>query len=649
MKNTDDVTDVMLVRMPYVFSSPSLALGLLKAELDEAGISSRVRYSSESFIGFLGPEGYKDLEVVVNSITMCWEILFAPAAGLTPRISPEALLQSVFAEMGPERRQDDVLYRRVQRLREIWPELSEKIDEFLDIEAARIASCRPKVVACALMVQERNASVALFRRLKKLLPGVQTILGGGCCAGERGLEFLRVFPEVDYVFSGEADGVFADICRCLCAGDREGLKERHPEILSRSTDRTVPVRIRTVTDLDQCFIPDFTDYFQQKVEHPGGKRYLVLESSRGCWWGEKSPCRFCGLHFSRESRAFREKSPQRFWQEVLEVSQRYECYEIVFSDCVLSRAVIAALPEEAEGDFRKLSLMTECKSTLKAADIRRLKYNCFDALQPGIESLSDEILKIMRKGAMVIDHLSFLKYARIYGVHAVWNILYGVPGEKRAWNEKMLTLMEHIHHLEPPNAIAPLQLAADSVFADEPEQYGLHTVRLKDCEMAKDPPDERFTWKTSQYYYSPDMPPDGEMVVRLREEWQKWRRDFRLGVHLTRICEEECTTIHDARNLQNIKLHHLTGVRKAVYDMAEVLTAEKLLHQRLDGAYSAAAVDEVLAELSEAYLLYRAGGRVLSLATPVKCESYKNRFRPDGLTIRTQLFPYGKQSDKEGN
>lgn len=645
-KAADSTVDVMLARMPYVFSSPSLALGLLKAELNEAGISSAVRYSSERFIAFLGPEKYKDLEVVVNSVNMGWEILFARAAGLEPRISAETLLKNVFVEMGPGQR-EGVLCQRVERLRQLWPWLLEKVEAFLDQEAEYIASHHPRVVACALMVQERNASIALFRRLKRLLPGVVTMLGGGCCAGERGREFLRVFPDLDYVFSGEADGVFADICKCLCAGETADLAWQHPELLSREGDKTAPPRVRIVPDLDKCYIPDFTDFFEQRTEYPEAKRYLVLESSRGCWWGEKNRCRFCGLHFAEASRTFREKTPQRFWQEVLEAARRYDCREIVLSDCVLSRAVIEALPEEAEGDFRDLSMMSECKSTLRKDDIRRLKHNCFDALQPGVESLSDEVLKIMRKGAMVIDHLSFLKFARIYGVHAVWNILFGVPGEKREWNERMLQLMQHLHHLEPPNAIAPLMLAVDSVFAEEPEAYGIHTVRLKECEIAKDPDDEGFTWKTSQYYYSPELFTDPEMVACLRKEWKAWREDFRAGAHLTRTCLEDCTIVNDARDLQKVKRHHLTGVKKSIYDLAEEIIAEKILHQRLAGEYSPDEVNRAVDELAEEFLLYRAGGRLLALATPAACGSYKNLFRANGLTIRTQLFPYGKKPGKE--
>ena len=41
---------------------------------------------------------------------------------------------------------------------------------------------------------------------------------------------------------------------------------------------------------------------------------LLFETSRGCWWGAKSHCTFCGLN--GETMAFRSKSPRRALDEL---------------------------------------------------------------------------------------------------------------------------------------------------------------------------------------------------------------------------------------------------------------------------------------------------------------------------------------------
>ena len=38
-------------------------------------------------------------------------------------------------------------------------------------------------------------------------------------------------------------------------------------------------------------------------------RTLFLEGSRGCWWGEKHACAFCGLN--GRVNVYREKSPEK--------------------------------------------------------------------------------------------------------------------------------------------------------------------------------------------------------------------------------------------------------------------------------------------------------------------------------------------------
>ena len=44
-------------------------------------------------------------------------------------------------------------------------------------------------------------------------------------------------------------------------------------------------------------------------------------------------------------------------------------------------------------------------------------------IQPGIESLSDHVLKLMRKGTTALQNIQLLKWCREYGVQPEWNLL----------------------------------------------------------------------------------------------------------------------------------------------------------------------------------------------------------------------------------
>src|SRR5262249_48188030 len=74
-------------------------------------------------------------------------------------------------------------------------------------------------------------------------------------------------------------------------------------------------------DLDGLPTPDYADYYAQLralMPHSllvtKGCACLTYETSRGCWWGAKSHCTFCGLN--GQGMVSREKSPDRGMAEL---------------------------------------------------------------------------------------------------------------------------------------------------------------------------------------------------------------------------------------------------------------------------------------------------------------------------------------------
>lgn len=622
--------DAVLVSMPVTFLSPSLALGLLKTELTEGGIACKTVYSSLRFISFMGAERYHEAVSLMRRLHMGWEILFAKAAGFSPAVSVDDLLKAAEDEVALELsiQGKDGADDGIRRLREVWKDFEEKAEEFIENEADYILSMNPKIVGCAILTQQRNSTFALIRKIKEKSPNTVTMIGGSSSAGDMGLEFLRKIQALDYIFSGEADGVFADVCKNIIAGDTESLKKNHPEVLTKDSRPYV----RVAEDMENCRYPDYDDYFEQIKEtysNPSilGKiddaRYLVLEGSRGCWYGQYQRCRFCGLHFSENLIRYRDKTPERFYAEVETLAKKYDCRDVFLSDNALSKKFIASLTDEPS-EFRKnLSIMAECRSTMKRDDIRRLKLNGFCGLQPGVESLSEECLRLMNKGATVVDHLAFLKNARIFGMRAIWNIIHTFPGEKSEWYEEMLTLMSHIHHLEPPYNISRLLLSKDSVFVEKAEEFGLTPLMPGPADIAMNPSDDEFIRKTALYYQSPKLIPDVDMVYRIHSEVNAWRRDFLRGAHLVCVETPAFALVKDARNLNNVKNYRFTGVKRDILRLTDEPISEFTLKKNLCDKYGEKEIYAALNELYEPFILYHKNGRIFSLATPKNCARYR--------------------------
>jgi ribosomal peptide maturation radical SAM protein 1 len=193
-----------------------------------------------------------------------------------------------------------------------------------------------------------------------------------------------------------------------------------------------------IRDIDALPTPDYDHYFEtlrtstlSSLIQPG----LLAESSRGCWWGEKSHCTFCGLNGT--GMKYRSKSPERVLAELSELSARYGIRSFQFVDNILDMSFFKTLLPKLAAGKDTYSLFYEIKSNLKREQVRLLAEAGVRWIQPGIESLDDNVLGLIGKGNSTLMNLQLLKWCREFGIHAAWNMLSGVPGESDSWYEAM--------------------------------------------------------------------------------------------------------------------------------------------------------------------------------------------------------------------
>ena len=124
-----------------------------------------------------------------------------------------------------------------------------------------------------------------------------------------------------------------------------------------------------------------------------------------------------------------------------------------------------------------MKMFYEVKSNLKREQIRMLEAARINRIQPGIESLSDHVLKLMRLGTTGLRNLQMLKWAKEYNVTAEWNLLYGFPGETAEDYEEILRMLPAVKFLNPPCAVGPIRLDRFSPYFNTPENFGLVNLR----------------------------------------------------------------------------------------------------------------------------------------------------------------------------
>ncbi len=394
--------DVVLVSMPFAeVQRPSIALGLLRAALAGTGISSEVVYGNFVFAETIGLVAYQAMQSAPTD-HLLGEWCFARGLISEPSEDAATTREDEYLDLVLEVRCNGFPAQLEQR-KELMRWVRSKAAACVDEIAERIVARRPPIVGCSSVFQQHCASLALLKRIRELSPQTVLLMGGANCEGAMGVATLQAFPWVDCVVSGEADGIFAQLCRVLLEQGRAA----DPSVLPcgaisqahfRNTFLDAPPR-PVLRDMDALPIPDYDDYFDTLRASPLAnliKPGLLAESSRGCWWGERSHCTFCGLNGA--GMKYRSKSPERFLSELAELSRRYGMRSFQFVDNILDMKYLETVVPELVRRQAGYSFHYEVKVNLKKRQMKLLADAGMKELQPGIESLSTRVLQFMRKG-----------------------------------------------------------------------------------------------------------------------------------------------------------------------------------------------------------------------------------------------------------
>ena len=391
-----DDYDVVLISMPFgPLDTPAIGLSLLAAALPD--VRAKILYFTIAFAEHIG-----DVDVyrwIANgnpsTTSLLGEWLFRDALYETSTSADgyfENVLRPEAATVPLDARREDTLLA-----------IRGRTESFLDQCVEEALRHRPRVVGFTSVFQQHVASLALARRLSQSASKPRIVFGGANCEGVMGLEALRQFPWIDAVVSGEGERIFPELVSRWLGGredtaDLEGLLTQADVALPHEKIGEV-ANAPMALDMDSLPVPDFEDFFDRRRRSPLCEEIrpaLVFETSRGCWWGEKQHCTFCGLNGS--GMAFRSKSPDRALDELLNLVGRYPDRPVMVVDNILDmRYFKSFLPNLAEHGL-DLDLFYEVKANLRKDQLHILRNAGVRRIQPGIESLSDDVLKRMGKG-----------------------------------------------------------------------------------------------------------------------------------------------------------------------------------------------------------------------------------------------------------
>lgn len=598
---------------------PGLGPTLIRSILERDGIACDILYGSLVFSRIAQGDPWVEHQLTKLAAS---EIIFSPYYfDTTPGAAADYLHEYLRRLSG----QPELLSKeRVRRLVDMAGRCLDEIDAAVPWE-------RYDIVGFSTMMQQTVASLALARRVKEHHPDIHVVFGGANAASPMGEELLRSFPEIDIVVDGEADAIVTPLVRAL--RDRPGQQPPVPAVLYRDAGgavrRTAPAQpLRALDDLP---VPDYAPFFAQMsangINHV--QPYLQIETSRGCWWGQKHHCTFCGI--DDLVLQYRSKSSQRVLDEILTLSERHAYVDFFAVDSIIPIDFVRTLLPQigllrAHGEL-DLSFFFESKSNLTRAQMQTFRFGGVNSIQPGIESFSDHVLELMDKGATGARQVQCLKLMAESNVIANWNLIYKNPLETADDYRHQIAAIPFLHHLPPLHGEGLTQMLLNryAPYHSAPERFGITNIRPLEWYphvFAR----EGLDLDALAFYFEYDHPTleDAELADLHRElgaaieRWRaSWREDAlvqRRGPGFVEIEDRRVLPGANGRDEVRDEVVVVTGVWAEVFTACDEVTTYSGLVKRFAHRVAEEELQAFLDELHARRLLYRSeSGQIVNL------------------------------------
>jgi ribosomal peptide maturation radical SAM protein 1 len=626
---------VVLVSMPWApVQEPSLALGILKAQLTRDGIHAKVIHANATVLKYVTYRTYTEVAGYWSLNEFVFTELLSPGVDDTQlaALAERCTWHSEGSARSERYTTPEALLEMLLRFR------GDVALDYLSEVAESVLNCAPTLVGLTCMFDQTMASVALAKLIKARSPETMVVLGGYALEGPPGEQVIKAFQWIDGVCRGDGEYVITPLARASVGQvDVTSI----PGIVCSASIPVPAVKV----DLRHSPDPDYLDWFDDvstlkaKTDIDIRTGALPVESSRGCWWGQMKHCVFCGI--DDETLRFRFKPAKQTVDMLHSMRSQYGDHPIRFSDYILPREYFKeVLPLLAEVSPR-YRLHCEIKANQSAEAVASLARAGFEEVQPGIESFSTEVLKLMDKGVTAIQNVALLKYGYLERVVVHYNFIYGFPSEKAESYQRMVEQIPRLYHLMPPVSRSEAIITRFAPLHMDTTRFGVSLRpmhhRCYDSLFSKDfLVNTGFALDDYAYYFerylefSDEM---SELYAQVVAQVNFWKRQHReRDVTLEYSDTGESLDFRDSRFCSAGQTLKLRGVQRNAYlacDIAPINVESLVANLSSKCGCTEHAVVSALGELDEARLVWRDGERIIGLAVPapVARERHESRWK----------------------
>jgi len=361
---------------------------------------------------------------------------------------------------------DELLYKKMKViLTSISPDYLHKEQAFYDEHMHFYKKETDKIIECviskfdfseilyfgfSLKFEQWLFASLLAHKLKAIDKNIPIIVGG-ISTKESAKSFLKSFDCFDISMWGEGEIHLLKLSQML---EENGLHDFSvvSNVTYRKNDGVIisSKNDKSFVDLSEKELyPDYTEYFEQiatTMPNYYGLR-IPIEASRGCHWNK---CHFCFLNAGYK---YRTKSIKKIKGEILYMMEKHKICQFSFLDNdlvgrnlkdfdLLLDTFIEIRAKEPKFVICVAEIVT---ANLDRKLIKKMKEAGIYNVQIGYESLSDNLLKKIRKKNTFASNILFIKFAFLFKITIVGlNVILGLIEETE---EDMLEAIDNLRFL----------------------------------------------------------------------------------------------------------------------------------------------------------------------------------------------------------
>ncbi|UCH92960.1 MAG: RiPP maturation radical SAM C-methyltransferase, partial [Candidatus Aminicenantes bacterium] len=523
---------------------------ILQTIAREMGYKADILYLNILFASIVGDEVYD--RISTNPYNLRWmklgERLFARSAHGLPPLGEfsKSLADEAVCITGNTQQHAKIAYESKNFDLDGLLKLEAICPPFIQEVVRAVTSIDYKMIGCTTTLEQTNCSVAILKAVKKICPEIITIMGGKNCEDQMAEGIASLSRAIDYVFSGESEISFKEFLTGY-AGDK---------LPARRVINGEPLK-----NLDTIPLPGYESFFKQMRAFLGNNlpkmKAVSYETSRGCWWGQKRRCLFCG-NTNTQSIVFQQKSGEKVEKDLEMIAQKYPVNAVLMTDNIVPFSYYEKLLTFLAQKKEFPSIFYQENTDLQLKDLINLQKMRVKSILTGIESLSSGLLKLMNKRVRASQNLLLLRNALSAGIYVAWNMLWGFPGDKAAHYREILKLLPLIRHLQPPMELLHLILVRFSSYVETPQLH--HITGLRPMEIYKQIYPQWADIDKLAYEFTGDYPCEAHenpgLIRELQREITAWKTSWQTS-NLIMTPSADYYIIHDTRRMNGKPGNHI--------------------------------------------------------------------------------------------